>query len=190
MRVDSRLGLPRVVPTMELMAGLAGPTTPDRSSAQGMQVNHMELPCNAQIHNALKSFAIFGMGGSNCWNLEPTSPYPEQTDGRWIYGEVLTQQVLLALRRLREDSHHREMENYRPGSDAAHAQHAYDARFSQRRNVSAALVVYLRLARRGVLCSADSQVSLGRTTQCEPTVRGRRRVERGQVAAILVGTAG
>jgi hypothetical protein len=80
-RVDSRLGLPRVVPTMELMAGLAGPTTPDRSSAQGMQVNHMELPCNAQIHNALKSSAIFGMGGSNCWNLEPTSPYPEQTDG-------------------------------------------------------------------------------------------------------------
>jgi hypothetical protein len=43
-------------------------TTPERLSAQGMQVNHMELPCNAQIHNARKSSAIFGMGGSNCWN--------------------------------------------------------------------------------------------------------------------------
>jgi hypothetical protein len=43
-------------------------TTPDRSSAQGMQVNHLEVLCNAKIHNALKSSAIFGMGGSNCWN--------------------------------------------------------------------------------------------------------------------------
>jgi hypothetical protein len=62
-------------------------TTPGRSSAQGMQVNHMEVLCDAKIHSALK-LRYLRDGRVELLELEPTSHYPEQTDG-WISSEVL-----------------------------------------------------------------------------------------------------
>jgi hypothetical protein len=61
--------------------------------------------------------------------LEPTSHNPEQTDGDGFPVKSLPSSsfgfAAIALR-----LNYRAMENYRPCPDAAHAEHAYDARFS------------------------------------------------------------
>jgi hypothetical protein len=70
------------------------------------------------------------------------------------------------------------MDNYRPCPNASHAEHAGDASISRRRKVSAALAVYLRLARGSVLFSPQI-AALREDYYSEPTFRDRRRVERG-----------
>jgi hypothetical protein len=56
------------------------------------------------------------------------------------------------------------MENYRPCPDASHAEHADETRLSRRRNLSAALGRAVEAGATRCPFSADSQLSLGRTT--------------------------